>query len=396
MSKEDLSQSDLYVSREQTKIKHLILQKYLQRFAMIIGFKWDTITYVDCFSGPWNVQSEDLQDSSFSIALGELQDARAQHGIKGKSIKLRCLFLEKNPSAYAKLKEFADNAKNALVETRNCELRDAIDDIIVFIRKGGARSFPFIFIDPTGWTGFAMDEIAPLLRLDPGEVLINFMTSHILRFIESPDEVTQESFIKLFGSASFKEKLKGLEKRDREDAAVAEYADNVARTGGFAFTSKAIVLHPQFDRTHFHLIYATRNAKGIEVFKDAEKKAMAEMQQVRAKVHQREQEKRTGQPGLFEPEVLHISNYFDSLRERYLARAKGQIIQLLQDESQVAYDDAWSLALKEPLVWESDLKNWIAEWKKSGMIAVEGLRQKQRIPQFGEKHSLVWQNTQQK
>lgn len=94
--------------------------------------------------------------------------------------------------------------------------------------------------------------------------------------------------------------------------------------------------------------------------------------------------------------VLHISNYFDSLRERYLARAKGQIIQLLQDESQVAYDDAWSLALKEPLVWESDLKNWIAEWKKSGMIAVEGLRQKQRIPQFGEKHSLVWQNTQQK
>src|SRR5262245_13857017 len=215
MSKEDLSQSDLYVSREQTKIKHLILKKYLQRFAMIIGSKWDTITYVDCFSGPWNVQSEDLQDSSFSIALKELQSARTQHGIRGKSIKLRCLFLEKNPSAYAKLKEFADNAKNALVETRNCELRDAINDIVTFVRKGGARSFPFIFIDPTGWTGFAMDEMAPLLLLDPGETLINFMTGHILRFIESPDEVTRESFIKLFGSTSFKEKLKGLENRDR-------------------------------------------------------------------------------------------------------------------------------------------------------------------------------------
>jgi three-Cys-motif partner protein len=121
-------------------------------------------------------------------------------------------------------------------------LRDAIDDIVTFVRKGGARSFPFIFIDPTGWTGFAMDEIAPLLKLDPGEALINFMTGHILRFIESPDEVTQESFIKLFGSASFEEKLKGLEKRDREDAAVAEYAENVARTGGFKFTSKAIVM----------------------------------------------------------------------------------------------------------------------------------------------------------
>ncbi|SRR6266498_1617694 len=394
MSKEDLSQSDLYVRREQTKIKHLILQKYLQRFAMIIGSKWDTITYVDCFSGPWNVQSEDLQDSSFSIALRELQAARAQHVARGKSIKLRCLFLEKNPDAYAKLEEFADNAKDAVVKTRNCELRDAIDGIVTFVREGGARSFPFIFIDPTGWTGFAMDEIAPLLRLDPGEALINFMTGHILRFIESPDEVTQESFIKLFGSTSFKEKLKGLEKRDREDAAVAEYAENVARTGGFKFTSKAIVLHPQFDRTHFHLIYATRNVKGVEVFKDAEKKAMAEMQQVRAKAHQREQEKRTRQTELFEPEVLHSSDYFDSLRERYLTKAKGQVRHSLQSEGRISYDDAWSLALKEPLVWESDLKEWVAEWKKAGIVAIEGLRPKQRVPQLGAKHSLVWLSDQ--
>jgi three-Cys-motif partner protein len=221
MNKEDLSQSDLYARREQTKIKHLILQKYLQRFAMIIGFKWDTLTYVDCFSGPWNVQSEDLQDSSFSIALSELQAAHAQHSARGKSIKLRCLFLEKNPDAYAKLDEFAHNADNAIVEARNCELRDAIDYIVTFVRNGGPRSFSFIFIDPTGWTGFAMDEIAPLLKLDPGEALINFMTSHILRFIESPDEVTQESFIKLFGSASFKEKLKGLEKKDSEPPRVS-------------------------------------------------------------------------------------------------------------------------------------------------------------------------------
>src|SRR5262245_48245567 len=386
MSKEDLSQSDLYVSREQTKIKHLILKKYLQRFAMIIGSKWDTITYVDCFSGPWNVQSEDLQDSSFSIALRELQAAHAQHSARGKSIKLRCLFLEKNPDAYAKLDEFAHNADNALVEARNCELRDAIDYIVTFVRNGGPRSFPFIFIDPTGWTGFAMDEIAPLLKLDPGEALINFMTSHILRFIESPDEETKESFIKLFGSASFKDKLKGLEKKDREDAAVAEYTENVARTGGFKFTSKAIVLHPQFDRTHFHLIYATRNAKGVEVFKEAEKNAMTEMQQVRAKAHQREQEKKTRQTELFEPEVLHSTDYLDSLRARYFTKAKGQVRLLLQGEGRVAYDDAWSLSLKEPLVWESDLKDWIKDWGNEGLLTIQGLKGKQKVPKIGKNH----------
>jgi hypothetical protein len=132
----------------------------------------------------------------------------------------------------------------------------------------------------------------------------------------------------------------------------------------------------------------------VEVFKNAEKKAMTEMRQIRVKAHQREQEKRTRQTELFEPEVLHSTDYFDLLRERYLTKAKEQIRQSLQGKGRVAYDDAWSLALKEPLVWESDLKEWIADWKKAGMIKVEGLRPKQRVPQLGIKRSLVWLSSQ--
>ncbi|MBO0858960.1 MAG: three-Cys-motif partner protein TcmP [Chloracidobacterium sp.] len=390
MSRDDLSQRELYVGREQSLIKHRILQKYLQRFAMIIGFKWDTITYVDCFSGPWNVFSDDLADSSFSIALNELLTAQANHGKRGKSIKLRCLFLEKDRQAYAKLKEFAANAQNALVETRNCELADAIADVVAFIRKGGSHSFPFIFIDPTGWTGFAMDKIAPLLKLDPGEVLINFMTGHINRFIESPDKVTQESFSRLFGDPSFQRSLQGLSKRDREDAIVTKYVENLARTGKFAFTSKAIVLHPERDRTHFHLVYATRNLKGIEVFKEAEEKAMDEMEHVRAEAHKRKTDRKKPQSELFEPEVLHQSRYFDELRDRYLKTAKEKVLQLLVERGRVSYDDAWATALREQLVWTSDLKDWIDDWKKEGCLIIEGMKSKQRVPKLGEGNSLVW------
>src|SRR5262245_27545906 len=113
---------ELYVGREQTQVKHFILREYLRRFAHIIGTHWDTITYVDCFSGPWNVRSDDLRDSSFAIALEELRKARATHEEKGKSRNLRRLFLEKDPAAYAKLKEFADQVADAKVETRNAEL----------------------------------------------------------------------------------------------------------------------------------------------------------------------------------------------------------------------------------------------------------------------------------
>jgi len=43
--------------------------------------------------------------------------------------------------------------------------------------------FPFTFIDPTGWEPPAINLITPILRLEPGEVLINLMTSWIRRFI---------------------------------------------------------------------------------------------------------------------------------------------------------------------------------------------------------------------
>ena len=166
-----MSDEGLYVGREQTLVKHFILRKYLERFAHIIGFRWNAITYVDCFSGPWKTQSEDFKDTSFAIALAELQKARATHAKSGKALELRCMFLERDAEAFAKLKEFTDKATNVTIETLNRELGDAIGEILDFVRRGASASFPFFFIDPTGWTGLDMALIAPLLKCRPGEVL---------------------------------------------------------------------------------------------------------------------------------------------------------------------------------------------------------------------------------
>jgi len=35
-----MDEANLYEGREQTLVKHLILSKYLERFAIIIGFNW--------------------------------------------------------------------------------------------------------------------------------------------------------------------------------------------------------------------------------------------------------------------------------------------------------------------------------------------------------------------
>ena len=383
-----------YTGREQTLVKHIILRNYLERFAIIVGSRWDTLTYVDCFSGPWKAKSEKLDDTSFSIAIEQLRKARDVHKKRPeKALKLRCFFLEKTPAAYTKLKQFADQIDDVVIETKNKKLENAIQDIVKFVQEGGPTSFPFIFIDPTGWSGFAMETIAPLLRLNPGEVMITFMTEHIRRFIESPQRQTQKSFIRLFGSAQFRDELNGLDEKDREDAIVTKYSECVKRVGAYGYTSSAIVLHPKKNRPHFHLIYATRDPRGIQVFKEAEKRAMPVMEKTRDEAQKRGREERTGQTelGLFSGAVTQDpSAYFRSLRKRYVFRARAEVLSLVQTKKQLTYDEAWSSAMTFPLTWESDLKDWIHEWEQDGQLETTGMQERQRVPQLGQNIRLVW------
>jgi three-Cys-motif partner protein len=378
----------VYAGREQTLIKHVILRKYLERFAQIVGSYRDVLTYVDCFAGPWKVVSDDLQDSSFAIALTELRKARDTKQKRGRTLRLRCFFLEQDKEAFDQHEAFGKSITDAEVATHNAALEDSVSEILRFIEKSGATAFPFIFIDPTGWTGFALDTIRPLLRLEPGEVLINFMTEHIRRFLEAPDEGTQESLRRLFGSDAFRLRIQGLAHQDREDAAVEEYAKQVKEVGRFSYVCSAIVLHPESDRTHFHLIYATRSRTGVEVFKDAEKSAMAVQERARAEAKQRARENRTGQASLLTSEELHDPSFYNSLRERYLAKSRALVLRSLQDRRRVLYDDVWALAMSKPLTWESDLKEWIGDWSPS--VHVEGMKPRQRVPHLGESNYLVW------
>src|SRR5262249_49272989 len=128
-----------------------------------------------CFSGPWKVRSGNLKDSSFSLALRELRKAQATLRALGGDLDIRCLFIEKEADAYARLAEFAASVTDAHVETINSPFIDALPQVLRFIEEGGRQAFPFLFIDPTGWSGLDLESIRPLLDVQPGEVLINFM-----------------------------------------------------------------------------------------------------------------------------------------------------------------------------------------------------------------------------
>src|SRR2546428_14144903 len=99
-----------YEGREQTLVKHVVLEKYLERFAMIVGTWADTINYVDGFSGPWNLKSEDFADSSFATALRIPRRAREALRARGRSLRLRCFFIEAKAKSSDRLAPVAPDA----------------------------------------------------------------------------------------------------------------------------------------------------------------------------------------------------------------------------------------------------------------------------------------------
>jgi three-Cys-motif partner protein len=385
-----------YAGREQSQVKHYILRHYLERFAHIIGFSWKAITYIDCFSGPWESQASDLSDTSFAIAIEELRKARRTHRDRGKDLAIRCFFLEENATAHARLKAFADGQTGVEISTRNATLLDSIPDILEFIKQGGGDAFPFIFIDPTGWTGFDLEQIQPLLQQKPGEVLINFMTEHIRRWIDDERPEIRDSIRRCFGTDEVFARLRDLDGddfRERhpqevEDELFTFYAERLRRTGHFPHTCPAVVLHPMKERTYFHLVYGTRHRKGVEVFKQVEKTAFDFQSQVREAAKEAERLRKTNQPLLDfeddEPAVPSLRAVM--LRQRYLAAALERIQKIRVDRKQVSFDEIWDAAIAFPLVWESDVKDWVVDQQSKGKIRLLGLKPNQRVPQWEEGH----------
>ena len=66
-----------YAGREQAYVKHRLLAEYLPPLAYKVGSVWNSIVYVDAFSGPWKTSRPDYADSSFAIAINTLRGAQA-------------------------------------------------------------------------------------------------------------------------------------------------------------------------------------------------------------------------------------------------------------------------------------------------------------------------------
>jgi three-Cys-motif partner protein len=366
---------EYYKGREQTYLKHLFLEQYLETLIYHIGFFQPEFVFVDCFSGPWRAADEQLGDTSIRIALERLNAAIEGLAKNGRHPVVRAIFVEKSQAAFATLQRVLQEHSGAV---KTLAIPGSFEDNIGTILNQIGSTFTFLFVDPTGWTGFAMDKLRPILQRAKGEVMINFMFDFINRFLSVQTTANEESLDLFFGTPQWRE-LRNTP--DREAALVSLYAEQVRTAGKFLYATFTRILKPHDDRAYFHLVYATRNAKGIEKFRDVEKKVVAQQELVRERAQRERREERSGQGELFF-EANTPSKRLEEDRHLQLRKAEALLAAILKSGSS-RFEDLQPRILELPLVWTSDLTTMLLEGCRSGHLAIEGLRPRERTPKPG-------------
>lgn len=366
-----------YDAREQSEIKHYALRHYLEAATRILG-STRNFKYVDCCAGPWESHAADFSDTSFGIAIPILRKAAADLRMRQLFPKFSCLLIEKKASAFAELQAFAqqNDTSTMPVYARNWNFTERTSDIVQYCEKNGG--FPFIFIDPTGWQLAGISRIRPLLQLAPGEVLINLMSPFISRFIKD----NRTDFSDLLGKDF--PALRALSGMELESAIVSKYSELVRQEGGFKYVCSLPVMKPDMDTFNFHLIYATRHRKGVQVFKDVERRTEETTHVIRAELQQQDRQSKTGNLELYGPQVQYKENRYQRLARANKLRAKEAVRGLIESLPETPYDDCWGEALQFSAVYEADLRNWIADWELQRLITVKGKAPRTRVLQVGK------------
>lgn len=289
-----------YEGREQAYIKHRLLESYLQKLFLIVGMsagkgRHAELCYIDCFAGPWGDPTEDMATTSIAISLDTLVACREKLGARGINAKIRALYVEEDPRAFARLEEYLSRRASARVETK-AFLGDFVSLRSRILSWAGPDAFAFFSIDPKGWKEIGIPVVSVLLARPRSEFLITFMYNDINRTMSMAD--WQPAMLDLLGESV---SLEGLQPSDRERKIVNTYRASCkscmpAISGRSAY---ARIMDPTRERPKYHLVYLTSHPRGVVEFMTISQDVDVVQRQVRAQLKQERRAKRSGIADLF-------------------------------------------------------------------------------------------------
>jgi len=304
----EMSTVDLvhYANREHAKAKHDLLERYIQRYAMILGQHASEIVFVDGFAGPWQSGAADRSDTSFGLSTAALKKcAEALYARFSRRPTIKALWIEEDPAAYALLSAFAEGASSSRVriQTEHATFQSSVDRIVQFV---GTTAHVFIFVDPKGYKGLIEpDVLAPLLRLPKAELLINYMWDHIKYAFGHSDEPGHRSNLERLYGPELQRLLRISDGATRAVEALQVYENRLRDAAlGPGGPRLRVISYPILD-THgnrypkYWLVHGTHAATGLATFADECERMNRTQDAIFFVTHETRREHRTGTADLF-------------------------------------------------------------------------------------------------
>lgn len=346
-----------YVGREQSYLKHRVLEKYLvawaQKRASNAKFRRVELVYVDCFAGPWQSKDQELKDTSVFIGLKALESAAARWG---SGVTAKAVFVEQDDAAFVTLKAYLEGRDGVV---RSVPIHGAFEQVVGQIEAQIGAGSAFLFVDPTGWKGVAMQAIAPLVRRHDRDVLINLMYNHVNRFKDDQRDFLREQMAALFGMDDA-EIPPGL----NEEGLLALYRSRLKELGGLPHAADLAILHPTSNRTWFHLVVGGHHPIVLELFRQVERQVCGdEAESVRAGARTRkagQEEMLFGDEPVFAgKQRLALARLHDELR----SRAPG---------TRLDFQRLWTEVLESYPVERTNVVAVVRELERAGVVEVVG------------------------
>jgi three-Cys-motif partner protein len=273
-----------YIDREQSYVKHVFLESYLEALVHKTASIYPHIVYVDGFAGPWQSANEKFEDSSFGIALKALRQAKGSWKENQRDVRMSAFLVERDPAAFQQLARIPSLYSDVTIKTYHDDFLSVFPTVLKDIP---ADAFAFFLIDPKGWR-IPLRALEALLARPHSEVIFNFMFDFINRAASMRDAVTMTRLDELIPFGGWRTKLEETERSggvtpgERKGILVEAFACSLKRLGRYDYVAETTVLRPVKDRPLYCLFYATRHPKGIELFRDCQISALREESKTRA------------------------------------------------------------------------------------------------------------------
>jgi three-Cys-motif partner protein len=375
-----------YAGREQSYVKHVFLERYLEALVHKTASTYPHVVYVDGFAGPWQSANEKFEDTSFGVALNALRRAKESWKKNARDVRMSAYLVERDPAAYAKLALIPERYPDITIKTYSADFLTVLPAILKDI-PGDA--FAFFLIDPKGWR-IPLRTLTGMLARPNSEVIFNFMFDFNNRAANVDDPVVVAGLNELMPYGAWKAKLDEAERsagrpltpEERKEILVGAFSESLARLGNYKYVAETTVLRPLKDRPLYCLCYATRHERGIEVFRDCQVKALIEQSKTRAATKVKHAATSSGQGEFFESMHNMGPDELKAFLENERRNAEATLLALTPKQPHsIAYERLWPLVLSRNVVRLPDVNKIAASLRGKKELLFPDWEKGKRVPQ---------------